>query len=93
MSTSEDQGPDASGHSGPNTPAYKSLLQIAEEDPELLVYASVNDGVSWYRVPYLEPIDLINAGTQLRVAFINLGSTKLYLSGFCVLFPDLLAPL
>jgi len=93
MSTSEDQGPDESGYSGPNTPAYKSLLQIAEEDPALLVYASVDDGVSWYRIPYLEPIDLINAGTQLRVAFINLGPTKLYLSGFCVLFPDLLAPL
>ena len=91
--TSFDQGPDQTGYSPPNTPAYKYLQQTSEEDPSLLVYASVDDGVSWYRVPYLEPIDLVNAGTQLRVAFINLDGGKLYLSGFCVLFPDLLAPL
>jgi hypothetical protein len=93
MSVTEDQGYTQATTPTGNSPSIKSLVEIGEEDPSLLVYASVDDGTSWYRIPYLEPIDLINAGTQLRVAFLNTGTSKLYLEGFCVLFPDLLAPL
>ncbi|MBQ73348.1 MAG: hypothetical protein CMJ67_10635 [Planctomycetaceae bacterium] len=93
MTVTEDQGNTQATTPIGNTPAIKSLVEINEEDPDLLVYASVDDGNSWYRIPYLEPIDLINAGTELRVAFINLGTDKIYVEGFCVLFPDLLPPL
>jgi hypothetical protein len=93
MVTTEDQGSTQAPTPTGNSPAIKSLVEISEEDPNLLVYASVDDGASWYRIPYLEPIDLINAGTELRVAFINLGADKIYVEGFCVLFPDLLPPL
>jgi len=93
MATTEDQGITAAATPTGNSPAIKSLVEIAEEDPSLLVYASVDDGVSWYRIPYLEPIDLVNAGTELRIAFLNLGTDKIYVEGFCVLFPDLLPPL
>ena len=93
MSVTEDQGYTQATTPTGNSPSIKSLIEINEEDPSLLVYASVDDGASWYRIPYLEPIDLINAGTELRVAFLNTGASKLYLEGFCVLFPDLLAPL
>jgi hypothetical protein len=93
MTTTEDQGSTQATTPTLNSPAVKSLVEISQEDPNLLVYASVDDGASWYRIPYLEPIDLINAGTELRIAFLNTGGSKLYVEGFCVLFPDLLAPL
>ena len=93
MAVTEDQGGTQAATPQGNSPAIKSLVEIAEEDPSLLVYASVDDGATWYRIPYLEPIDLINAGTELRVAFLNLGTDKIYVEGFCVLFPDLLPPL
>jgi hypothetical protein len=93
MSVTEDQGYTQATTPMGNSPAIKSLQEIDAEDASLLVYASVDSGASWYRIPYLEPIDLINAGTQLRVAFLNLGADKIYVEGFCVLFPDLLPPL
>ena len=90
----EDQGFAASGPgAGVNTPSIKSQTELADEIADLLVYASVDNGVKWFRVNYLTPVDLVNAGTQLRLCFVNTGSTKLYLHGFVVLFPDLLAPL
>lgn len=92
MKTTEDQTA-TEASADPNAPAVKSHVEISPEDPDLLVWASVDDGASWYLIPYLEPVDLVNAGTQLRVCFINLGTDKLYLQGFCVLFPDLPAPL
>ena len=93
-STSEDLGYSNKGTSaGQNSPALKTLTETDPENPSMLVYASVDDGASWYRVPYLEPVDLANAGTNLRVCFINTGTDTLYLHGFCVLFPDLLPPL
>lgn len=93
MTVTEDQGSTQATTPTLNTPSIKSLVEINEEDSSLLVYASVDDGNSWYRIPYLEPIDLINAGTELRVAFLNTGADKIYVEGFCVLFPDLLPPL
>jgi hypothetical protein len=93
MTTTEDQGYTQATTPHGNSPAIKSLTEIDAEDGHLWVYASVDNGASWYHIPYLEPIDLINAGTELRVAFLNTGTDKIYVEGFCVLFPDLLAPL
>ena len=78
---------------GSNTPTLKNHKAIPQEIETFLVYASVDDGVSWFQVRYLEPIDLVNAGTELRICFVNIGDLKIYLHGFCVLFPDLLPPL
>lgn len=91
MSVTEDQGSTQAG--GVNSPAIKSLVEVDQEDVDLLVYVSADDGVSWYQTLYLEPIDLVNAGTLLRIAFINIGTDKIYVEGFCTLFPNLLPPL
>jgi hypothetical protein len=92
--TTEDQGFAGQGAAaGQNSPAIKSHTELPDEISTVLVYASVDDGVNWFRVPYLEPIDLVNAGTELRLCFVNTGDLKVYLHGFCVLFPDLLPPL
>ena len=93
-STSEDQGYAAQGPgSGQNNPAIKAATEIPEDFSTLLVYASVDDGATWSLVPYLEPVNLTNAGAELRVCFVNTGDEKVHLHGFCVLFPDLLPPL
>lgn len=92
--TSEDQGYAELGPgAGLNSPAIKSIVETNPETTDLLVYVSVDDGVTWFQANYLEPVDVLDAGTDLRICFINVGSDKLYLHGFCVLFPDLPAPL
>ena len=93
-STTEDQGFSNQGATaGLNSPAIKSMTETAQEPAALRVYASVDDGLNWIQVTYLEPIDLTNAGSELRLCFVNVGSNRFYLNGFCVLFPDLPAPL
>ncbi len=91
---SEDQGFAEQGpNAGENNPAVKSRFEIDQELSALLVYASLNDGVSWVRSNYLEPTLMGGVGTELRLCFVNRsGSTKLNLHGFCVLFPDLPSP-
>ncbi len=74
---------------GLNTPTLKSLQETQPNFPGFHVYASVDDGVSWYECNYLRPRDLVTAGTNFRLAFINEGSEKLYLLGVAVLFPNL----
>lgn len=74
---------------GENTPSQSKLVEIDQEDPLFSVYVSNDDGVSWYEVNRLEPIDLVNTGTDLRIAFINNSDVEVYLLGFCLLFPDL----
>jgi len=78
-----------SKYDGTNTPSLNSLREIAQEPADLSVWVSNNNGVSWYETPYLEPVDLINAGTDIRIAFVNKGDDPLYLLGYCILFPDL----
>jgi len=93
QATEDVSGSGQGSTAGKNSPTLKNHQEISQELDTLLVYASVDDGVNWFKVPYLEPIDLVNAGTKLRICFVNLGDSKTYLHGFCVLFPDLLAPL
>jgi len=88
-SVSEDVLQGFGATSGQNSPAAKTLERLDPETSGVYVYASVDDGASWYRVEYLEPTDLANAGSDLRVCFINTTGQKVYLLGYAVLFPDL----
>ena len=72
-----------------NTPAYKTLQEPLNHTPNgFRAYVSNDNGTSWYEAYYLEPIDLINNGTQFRVCFVNEGDDPVHLLGFCALFPD-----
>lgn len=73
---------------GLNTPALRELTEIDQEPVGLLVYASVDDGVTWYEVTRMDPTNLVVAGTDLRLAFVNEGSTEIPLLGFIVLIAD-----
>ena len=76
-----------------NTPSYKLLQEPLAHTPSgFRAYVSNDDGVTWYEAHYLEPIDLINNGTQFRVCFVNEGDDPVHLLGFCALFPDHWAP-
>ena len=88
-STSEDVVEGYGATSGLNTPAVRRLERIDPETSGIYVYASNDNGASWYRVEYLEPIDLANAGTDIRFAFLNTTSDKVFLLGWVALIPDL----
>lgn len=87
--TSEDVVQGFGVTAGLNTPSLKSLQETPPNYSGFHVYASVDDGVSWYECNYLRPRDLVTAGKDFRLAFINEGSEKLYLLGVAVLFPNL----
>lgn len=73
-----------------NTPSLRNFDEVAQAVPAgMKCYATVDDGVSWFEVLYMTPTDLVASGTNFRLAFINEGSTKHYLVGYIVLFPDL----
>jgi hypothetical protein len=73
---------------GLNRPVRKTLTETTQEPAGFRVYASVDDGVSWHEARYMDPTDLLVAGTDLRVAFVNEGNAPVYLLGFMVLVAD-----
>jgi hypothetical protein len=87
--TSEDVVQGFGATAGQNTPSLRRLQETPPNFSGFRVYASVDDGVSWYECNYLRPRDLVTAGTDFRLAFINESSEKLYLLGVAVLFPNL----
>lgn len=72
-----------------NTPSVRSLERLDPETNGIYVYASNDNGVSWYKVEYLEPIDLANSGTELRFAFVNTTPDKVFLLGWVALIPNI----
>lgn len=74
------------GTAGQNDPCIVSLTPSVPEPAGFDVYVSNDDGVTWYAVGYLTPTDLVNLGTDIRIAFVNLGSQNRNLSGFGFLF-------
>jgi len=74
------------GTAGQNDPCIVSLTPSVPEPAGFDVYVSNDDGVTWYAAGYLTPTDLVNLGTDIRIAFVNLGSQNRNLSGFGFLF-------
>ena len=89
-STSEDVVRGFGATAGLNTPSVRALESLDPELAGVYVYASNDGGTSWYRVDYMEPIDLSVSGTDLRFAFINTTPDKIVLLGWVALFPDLI---
>ena len=76
-----------------NTPAQRRLVEPMNHTPSgISAFVSNDGGATWFKAYYLEPIDLINNGTQFKVAFVNEGDDPVHLLGFCALFPDHWAP-
>jgi hypothetical protein len=71
---------------GQNDPCLVSLTAAVSEPAGFDVYASNDDGATWYAAGYLSPTDLVSFGTLIRLAFVNSGVVDRVLSGFGILF-------
>lgn len=75
--------------SGTNTPAKKTLTYPDQELSDLVVAVSYNSGTTWAPIARNTVIDLTgipDPDIDMRLAFLNTGSTKLYLGSFTVLY-------
>lgn len=72
-----------------NTPCLRRLTKIEQEPNDFFVYVSVDNGATWYQANRLEPLDLVVPGVDLRIAFLNTGTRKIFLLGYALLFQDL----
>lgn len=71
---------------GLNTPAIRYLQEVDQEPADLEVYISTDGGAAWHQAGMLEPVAFCNKTTSIRLAFINRGAVRLYLTTFAVLF-------
>jgi len=71
---------------GVNQPAIKEITEIDQEPANFLVYISHDDGTTWTSIGRQEPTDLIVFDTDVRLAFVNTGSNKIYLASYAILF-------
>lgn len=72
--------------SGTNTPAIKTLTEPDQSMDDFEVYVSVNDGTGYTRVNRLQPHTPCDSGSRIRVAFVNHGTTPIYLAAYAVLY-------
>jgi len=85
-STSQDIMSSFGVFNGINQPAVRSIEEIDQEAPEIVVALSLDDGASFMPVGFLEPLTNCAPSTELRLAFTNTGSDKVYLGAYAVLF-------
>lgn len=72
----------------PLAPTARTITIGDQEPVGFSAYVSNDDGVTWYPADRLLPVDLVAAGADLRVAFVNTGSSRVYLLGFAVLYSE-----
>lgn len=72
-----------------NTACYRTMTELDQELADLFCYVSNDDGVTWHLASYMTPTDLVVGGTDIRVAFLNVGTTKIYLLGWVLLYKEL----
>jgi hypothetical protein len=87
FNTTHDVASDYGATLGQNDPAYRNIIEGDQEPAGFDVYISPDNGANWTGpVGRLEPTDLITFNTQVRLAFVNVGSSKIYLAAFAFLF-------
>lgn len=69
-----------------NTPAIRNIIEIDQEPTGFQAYISLNDGVSWHPVGYLEPVAFCTEGTEIRLAFRNSSDVKYYIETYGIMF-------
>lgn len=73
---------------GLEAPALRQMTDLDQELADLYCYVSNDDGVTWFLASYLTPTDLTVAGTNIRVAFVNASTNKVYLLGWALLYKE-----
>lgn len=86
FTVTHDIASDAGVHSGVNTPALRSLVEVDQEPTDFTVYLTTDDGANWCPVGLLEPIAFCDKSKKIRLAFRNDSANKVFLAGFALLF-------
>lgn len=69
-----------------NSPAIRSIVEIDQEPSWFDVYVSVDNGLNWQRVDRLVPVTFGMNYTLIRVAFLNRGPSKVYLTNYAIMW-------
>lgn len=72
-------------HTGVNEPALRRIVETDQEPAGLEVYLSTDDGQTWVRVNRMDPV-CVCPGVDVRLAFLNLSTAKVYLASYAILF-------
>jgi len=86
FSVSDDVAADYGALADTNTPAIRQVTEVDQEPDGFSAYISPDDGANWCEVGLLEPVAFVEKTTQIRVAFKNTSSSKVFLAHFAVLF-------
>lgn len=77
---------DSGALAGQNTPTIRSIKEVEQEPPGLLVQLSNNDGLHWEVANRLRHVTFYHKDTRLRLSFTNTGTDKIYLATYAVMF-------
>jgi hypothetical protein len=83
---SMDVASDYGAFAGQNEAAVRFIQETDQEPSGLAVYLSPDNGDHWCAVSLLSPISLTAATKKIRLAFLNTGTSRIYLAHFAVFF-------
>ena len=75
---------DYTAPNGTNTPAIRQLVEVDQSPTNLQVYVTVNGGSTWTEVQLLSQYT-VDGGTSVQIAFVNTGTTPIYLASYAIL--------
>ena len=73
-------------HGQLNTPTLKNMVEIDQEISELSAYISIDSGTTWHSVSRLTAISFCCKVDNIKLAFANNGTSKIYLAHYSVMF-------
>lgn len=73
-------------HGTTNSPAVKTWTRLDPNHADFYCYVSVDGGTTYTKATWLAPTILPAVGTNLRLCFVNNGSTKIYLHAYSVMY-------
>lgn len=86
FSVTEDVAADVGALAGTNEPAVRSVVEVDQEPDGFTAYLSTDDGANWCEVGLMEPVSFCDKSTQVRLAFKNTSSSKVYLASYALMF-------
>jgi hypothetical protein len=73
-------------HGTTNDPSIRTITESDQEPDDFKVYLSTDNGVTWCEAGLLEPVGFCDKSKKIRLAFVNRGTSKVFLATYAVLF-------
>lgn len=87
FSTTADVNSEFGFTAGTNSPSIRQAIEVDQENADLEVFLSVNDGANFFPVERLLPISFCSPATLIRIGFKNTNPTlKYYLAHYALIF-------